>query len=504
MPANQKKIYDFNKKQSYKNSLKKLSEKPGFNQSFFTTKNIYWYNYAINWLPNKKKPLVFLPCANADKTRKEFGKKMFSHSTTHQFLSEITRCNSFERVVISEPLTIVPYALEGQHPDYNIPPQDLSIQSEYEFIIRLANWLNIVKRKQIKRKYIYYIGSTHHYFVLKFANKIAKNPFKIIYEIPAGGTKSYGTSAKFFKQVIIDLEENSVKPILKKISLEKHIKSRNRYTNKQFWEYINTLKNISKNRLKPQFTDNAIPVASQDEYYQGFSQIYPINNIKKIDITLGLDILFCDFFSDDELIKSAFDGGVCRHHLDQDPEYNFIFEHIINNENNFAKFKLIPLRFLSSHNLVHNKGKQSKLICTEIARARIEHLYSFYKMSYNQALSRDYYIKLFTALFTNRYSYINYYSQEMQVWSDFDEIEHNISISKNIIIKFVDRWILSKEESGNDRIVWYNSFYPQFYNLKYIPFIQKIEDYKITRLSGKISAFNEWFITKYLPNEIFP
>lgn len=106
-------------------------------------------------------------------------KKMFSHSTTHQFLSAITRCEDFERVVISEPLTIVPYALEGQHPDYNVPTEDLTIQDEVAFTIRLGNWLNIVKRKQPKRKYIYYIGGTHHYFVLKQTLEKARKPFKL-------------------------------------------------------------------------------------------------------------------------------------------------------------------------------------------------------------------------------------------------------------------------------------------------------------------------------------
>ena len=147
-----------------------------------------------------------LPCANANKTRKKYRKKMFSHSTTHQFLSAITRCDDFEKVVISEPLTIVPYALEGQHPDYNVPTEDLTIQDEAEFTIRLANWLNIVKRKQPKRKYIYYIGGTHHYFILKQALERARKPFKLIYEIPEGGVKDYSTSAKYFKEIVLNVE----------------------------------------------------------------------------------------------------------------------------------------------------------------------------------------------------------------------------------------------------------------------------------------------------------
>lgn len=87
--------------------LKKKPDSSGFNQSFFNVANVSWYNYVVNWLPPKNKPLICLPCANGNKTRKKYGKKMFSLSTTHQFLSAITRCEDFEKVVISEPLTIV-------------------------------------------------------------------------------------------------------------------------------------------------------------------------------------------------------------------------------------------------------------------------------------------------------------------------------------------------------------------------------------------------------------
>lgn len=197
-------------------SLQKKPDSPGFNQSFFNVPNTFWYNYVINWLPHKKKPLIFLPCANASKTRKKYGKKMFSHSTTHQFLSAITRCEDFEKVVISEPLTIVPYALEGQHPDYDVSTEDLTIQDEIAFITRLANWLNIVKRKQPNRKYVYYIGGAHHYFIIRQALKEARYPFKLIYEVPESGVTGYSASARGFKEVILNLENHRIKPELMK------------------------------------------------------------------------------------------------------------------------------------------------------------------------------------------------------------------------------------------------------------------------------------------------
>jgi hypothetical protein len=265
-------------------SIKKKPEEKGFNQSFFTTENTKWYNYVVNWLPNRKKPLVFLPCASAAKTRAKYGKKMFSHSTTHQLMSSVTRCELFEKVVLSEPCTIIPYALEGQHPDYNIPPEDLTIQDEQEFVIRLAFWLILVKNKQPKRKFVYYIGGTHHYFILKLANLKAKNPFKIIYKIPKGGTKNYSPESRTFKEEIMNHLNNGIIPEMIPVSLKKHINSRGRYTNRKFWESINVIKNISRAKTKPIFDEKVLPIANRNEYFQGFLKLYPVNAIKEIKI----------------------------------------------------------------------------------------------------------------------------------------------------------------------------------------------------------------------------
>jgi len=207
---------------------------------------------------------------------------MFSHSTTHQFLSAITRCEDFEKVVISEPLTIVPYALEGQHPDYNVPTEDLTIQDEVAFTIRLANWLNIVKRKQPKRKYIYYIGGTHHYFVLKQTLEKARKPFKLIYEIPEGGVKGYASAAKSFKEVVMNLENKNIKPKLKPVSLEKFLNSRGRYTNRKYWEYIKVIKKISLSKKNPVFQSEKMPVAKKSQCSEGFSELYATNVIQRM------------------------------------------------------------------------------------------------------------------------------------------------------------------------------------------------------------------------------
>lgn len=255
--------------------LRKKPEQEAFNVSFMTPANTRWYHYVLNWLPQESKPLVFLPCAAAYKTREKFGKKKISQSTTHQFLSAITLCTDFEQVIISEPCTIIPYAIEDEHPDYNIPPEDLSIQSEQIFIERLSNWLNIVKRMQPARKYIYYIGATHHYFILYFANEIAMKPFEIIYEIPEGGTKGYGKAAQKFKETINNLEKRNIEPVLKEISIEKHINSRGRYTHRQFWIHITMGHNSQRKNTPPIFKKHQVKVTTREDYITGFETLYP-------------------------------------------------------------------------------------------------------------------------------------------------------------------------------------------------------------------------------------
>ena len=156
----------------------------------------------------------------------------------------------------------------------------MTIQDEAEFTIRLANWLNIVKRKQPKRKYLYYIGGTHHYFILKQALERARKPFKIIYEIPKGGVKDYSTSAKYFKDVVLNLENYGIKPELKPVSLENHIKARGRYTNRKFWEYISVIKKINSSKKNPIFKNERMPVALKKQYFEGFLPMYPMDAIK--------------------------------------------------------------------------------------------------------------------------------------------------------------------------------------------------------------------------------
>lgn len=68
--------------EQHKHNLVRQPEQPGFNSSFLTPENDAWFNLMLEWLPDPSKPLVFLPCGSAAKTRAKFGKKFISQGTT--------------------------------------------------------------------------------------------------------------------------------------------------------------------------------------------------------------------------------------------------------------------------------------------------------------------------------------------------------------------------------------------------------------------------------------
>nr|WP_147664672.1 hypothetical protein [Candidatus Prometheoarchaeum syntrophicum] len=109
-----------------KHGIKKLKDHLAKNASFMTPENIRWFNYVLmNWLPPKVGPFVFLPCGCANKTRSEKDpRKFFSQGMSHQFTSKNTRNENYSRIILSEPLTIIPYSLESHELrlDYNLPP----------------------------------------------------------------------------------------------------------------------------------------------------------------------------------------------------------------------------------------------------------------------------------------------------------------------------------------------------------------------------------------------
>jgi len=190
------------------------------------------------------------------------------------------RCDeNFEKVIISEPLTIIPYEIE-MHPlrsDYNLPAKDLSIQSEFAFQTRLGFWLSKLKRRQPERKYIYYLGATHHYFILFWANAMADYPFTIIHEIPPCGIRDYARSAEKLRDIIYELEDVDIIPLLKQPNFDQWIKKIGGYSNRKFWESIQLLqKAVAIPNSRADFSMESIKVTSIENFREGFETIYQI------------------------------------------------------------------------------------------------------------------------------------------------------------------------------------------------------------------------------------
>lgn len=250
--------------------LKRKKDGESFNNSFMTPDNIQWFNFVFSeWLPDPKKPLVFLPCGGAFKTRNENSsdtRKFISKGMGHQVMAIITRDSQYERVILSEPLTIIPYSLESHplRPDYNLPAEDLSIQSEWIFIRQLGMILLKIKLQQPKRQFIYYCGGQHHYFILYFANKLVGEPFKLIYSLK--DIARYSVAAENLKKYIESIERKGIIPELEEKSFDDFYKSRGRYTNRAFWESINVIQNKT-DKYK-------IIVTTPEEHTNGFEYLY--------------------------------------------------------------------------------------------------------------------------------------------------------------------------------------------------------------------------------------
>lgn len=240
-----------------------------FNTSFYTRVNMEWFQRVLRWLPDPAKPLVFLPCGSAAKTRARYGKKMISKGLTHAYMSAITRDTALERVILSEPLTIIPYELEGLHPDYNLPPEALSIHSERTFINQLALWLARVKLTQPERQHAFYCGSTHHFFILHVANEQAGRPFQIYHEVPATGIRGYAAAARQLRCTIEELEAGHplASPALPDIQRLLH--GRAGYTHRAFWKEVVVVK-----QAKDTFTSQRERVTTRRDWETGFTPLY--------------------------------------------------------------------------------------------------------------------------------------------------------------------------------------------------------------------------------------
>jgi len=157
-------------------------------------------------------------------------------------MKSVREDNGLEKVILSEPLTLIPYAIEGHpaRPDYNLPPEYLSIQGERCFINQVSQWLLLLKQKQPNRTNIFYVGGKHHFLILYFANKRAGFPFRLIFSLPANGLKDYTAAADTLVKMIYGITEKNIIPEMPAIEevISKFLKSRGRYTHRRFWKEV--------------------------------------------------------------------------------------------------------------------------------------------------------------------------------------------------------------------------------------------------------------------------
>jgi hypothetical protein len=324
MPTNPNNLEDFVHpnhpiQTKQKNLNRSVKNEAFLNASFMSPENLNWYIWiSMNYLPDPNKRLFFLPCAGGFKTRDKKRvlpsgeieidtRKFISQSFTHNTMKPIRDDPLNEKVILSEPLTIIPYDSEStiidahgesqvvkhlwesspMRPDYDLPAEDLSIQGEFIFIERLSLFLLRLKTLQPERKYVFYFGGHHHYFILYYANELAGEPFSIIYHIPRRGFAQNTTESERFMKEIYLMEQSGIYRIPEPVSLLSEFQDRGRYTNKRFLiaeiqgQYTGPKhKPHSKTKLVgnglEKVQESRIEVTKKDAFMKGFSQIYAL------------------------------------------------------------------------------------------------------------------------------------------------------------------------------------------------------------------------------------
>lgn len=274
----------------------KKREGTPFNASFLTLPNIKWWRFVSKeYIVPPNKEIIFLPCAGAHKTRDKVRskivngieikykdpRKFISESMSHNCMKKIRETPFLEKIILSEPLTIIPYSLEAneERPDYNLPCDYLSMQGEFIFIDRLSHFLLKLKLTQPYRQNLFYFGGSYHYLILYLANDFTKNilnkpAFNIVSCVPPGGTKDYSKYSQIFVQDIKNMIEKNEFPHTIDINLEKERKKRGRYTHKPFIKALIDTKWIGKNKNDLEMEDIYINIAEINSYKKGFSEFY--------------------------------------------------------------------------------------------------------------------------------------------------------------------------------------------------------------------------------------
>jgi hypothetical protein len=275
-----------------KKRAEKGNEEP-YNASFLTLENIRWWLYVSqNYIVPANKRVFFLPCAGGFKTRgKERindqgqtyidNRKFISESTSHQFMKAIREDPQNECIILSEPCTIIPYCMEKSpmRPDYNLPVDFLSVQSEFIFIDRVSAYLLKLKRMDPERQFIYYFGGAHHYFILHYANLLAadprsgETPFQILFRVPERGTATFAKESTDFMTQIHSWELAQSFPSMDPRPLEAELSKRSgRYTHKPFIMALFHAQHLGNNHTEVKET--RVPIANRNAFQNGFGEMY--------------------------------------------------------------------------------------------------------------------------------------------------------------------------------------------------------------------------------------
>ena len=183
-------------------STKGLQEDQPFNDDFTSEDVLEWWLEVEDY--QLSTPVtILLPCAKATKSN-----KVIQDSVTHKnFAKVLTRWNPgyLEHMIISEPLTIIPYD-RRDYPKYNYPPPLLRLEDtvrrrprDYHlFVTRLQLWL---ERQSHKHLWTWFGSSRefHHPRILQAAWTLKEPLFCVV---PSGGIRDISSSALCLRTII--------------------------------------------------------------------------------------------------------------------------------------------------------------------------------------------------------------------------------------------------------------------------------------------------------------
>ncbi len=240
---------------------------------------------------------------------------------------------------------------------------------------------------------------------------------------------------------------------------------------------------------------------SENDYHRFWKELYPIQVVELLKITLGLDIWGSEFFEDAKLDKKTYKIDIERHHLERIKSLYTIFrfsKEYLNDPDKFTKEKppipfenfLIALApFMNAyHTGLHHSTKFTS--DTQLAMMRLMHLYEVIQRPFIEGF--DYKNTLLAEFKAN------------PIWEDLDDGK---------IKDWITRWEFVKKRGYEAFFLDSNIGYPNFYKYRYKPMEN---DFKLFIAGGdsvnkelffkeeRRNAFWGWFLRTYLRDNVYP